>query len=240
MMRKDVLIAVFPVFEGLMTLTKNNFEWFPMCSSAGIALLGLMQSLIPEKALNGDFSDLEDGWTLHEVTLTAIREAGKAFDTALSLQFDHLDVYRVMPKGTHDTRKLIEHPNLAFGSLWPHVVKLAQTDWTAASRCLAFDLATACGFHAIRAMEAQVLGYLKTRNVSPKKRDLGHYVDLLREERAAKEATNLVDHLRANHRNPLMHPEDNLEITEALTVFDLTKGTIIYLIHDAQTRGMIV
>ena len=204
-----------------------------MCIGSAMELMKAVQNILP---MNQEF--ISESWRLSDYQLTRLREAATAFDTALSIQFDHLDTYRVMPKGTHDTRKLIEHPEMAFESNWKHVVQLAQDDWQSASRCLAFDLPTACGFHAIRAMEAQVLGYLKLGSLTPKKRDLGHYVDLLRQAGAAPEAINLVDHLRANHRNPLMHPEDTLDVPEALAVFDLTKASITYLIVCAKVKGL--
>lgn len=231
----EVITILVPTGDALHRLINEKIAPLPMCTDSAIALMMAVQSILP---MNQE--SISESWRLSEFELVRLREAATAFDTALNIQFDHLDTYRVMPKGTHDTRKLIEHSEMAFGSNWKHVVHLAQGDWQAASRCLAFDLPTACGFHAIRAMEAQVLGYLKLKNLTPKKRDLGHYVELLKQAAAAPEAINLVDHLRANHRNPLMHPEDTLDIPEALAVFDLTKASITYLIVDAKVKGLIL
>lgn len=226
---------LYPVRKVMDHLSSTKYNTLPMCVDHGIALTQALDEVFGPAMK----SPKDSGWQLPEMDLLKIREAAKALDTAISIQFDHLDTYLVTPKGTHDTRKLIETPEVAFESHWPHVVVLAQSDWRSASRCLAFDLPTACGFHAIRAMEAQVLGYLQLKSVTPKKRDLGHYVELLRQEKAGSEAVNLVDHLRANHRNPLMHPEDTLDLPEALSVFDLTKTAIMYLIIDGKAKGII-
>jgi len=243
MSRKDVFVAIYPAFDALMKVAEKNFEWFPMCSSSGIALLQLLSGLMPDKVKGGSFpqlDELEDGWTLSTYILTAVREAGKAFDSALSLQFDHLDVYRVMPKGTHDTRKLIEHPELAFESLWKHLTSDAQKDWIGGSRCLAFDLTTACGFHCMRSMEAMAINYMTLMYFPrPKQRDLGTYIRILRNLGAKDQAVDLMEEIRKHHRNPLMHPEDTLDVPQALAVFDLTKSAIIFLVQDMLARGIV-
>jgi hypothetical protein len=229
---QEAIRILYPIGQLLNKLNLEQYVSLPMCADAGIKLSQILSDIWPkeESAIDRPLTKIE---------ITKLDIAGRAFDTALSIQLDHLDTYRVTAKGTHDTRKLIEMPEITFGDDWRHLFDLCQKDWASASRCMAFDLCTACGFHAIRAMEAQVVGYLKKRSVTPTKRDLGHYVELMKKEDTAKDATGIVDHIRANHRNPLMHPEDTLELSEALAIFDLTKAAIIYLIQDMKIKGMV-
>jgi hypothetical protein len=105
MSRAEMFLHVYPAMEVLGGMVLDKFKWFPMCSGAGIVLMQVMTEFVPSEVFKGQFPDLEiDPWKLSEFDLTRVREAAKAFDNSISLQFDELDVYRVMPKGTHDTR----------------------------------------------------------------------------------------------------------------------------------------
>lgn len=233
MTKTEVMVVLYPAWQALTMQASDNFASLPMCASAGSALMNVVDAFS-----KGPQGELGEKWRLTELEFTKIREAARAFDIALSIQLDHIDTYRVMPKGTHDTRKLIEHPEMRFGSLWGHLCDLTRDDWTSASRCLAFDLPTACGFHCLRAMEAAVIQYLTARGEPPPKRNLGEYINSLKKLSADDAAVSIVDHLRAHHRNPLMHPQDTLDIQEALTVFDLSAGAVTCLVNDMLAKGM--
>jgi hypothetical protein len=238
MSRIEVFNVLYPVGSALDALVQEKFAPLPMCMDTGIELMKLIQGVLlvnPNKVLSGEDST----WTMTDDTIARMRDAAGRFDTALAIQFDHLDTYRVMPKGTHDTRKLIELPELAFENLWKHLADLAQKDWAASSRCLAFDLPTACGFHCLRAMEATTVQYLKLKSVTAPGRDLGQYVKTLVSIGADPATTDLIEQLRKHHRNPLMHPEDTLDVPQALAVFDLTKSAIILLVKDMLAKGII-
>jgi len=88
-------------------------------------------------------------------------------------------------------------------------------------------------------MEASVLQYLDAKKEPHPGRDLGAYVHLLTKIGADQAAIGLVDHLRANHRNPLMHPEDILDLPEALAVFSLSGSAITCLVKDMLAKGII-
>jgi hypothetical protein len=235
MKQTDVVLVLFPTADALYELLMETVALLPMCVDSGIALMKIIQEIIPSKP-----DAVLPDWVLSARDLTRLRESARAFDTALSIQFDHLDTYRVMPKGTHDTRKLIEQPELAFESLWRHLTPNAQSDWTGGSRCLAFDLTTACGFHCLRSMEAMAINYIALMYLPrPKQRDLGTYIRYLKILGAKDQAVDLMEEIRKHHRNPLMHPEDTLDVPQALAVFDLTKSAIIFLIQDMLSRGIV-
>jgi len=206
-----------------------------MCVDAGIALMRAIQTILPMSQ-----SAVSPAWQLSDQDLSRLREAAIAFDTALSIQFDHLDTYRVMPKGTHDTRKLIESSELAFENSWKYLTPVAQLDWQSGSHCLAFNLTTACGFHCLRALEGMAINYMTLSYLPrPKQRDLGLYITWLKRLGASEQATELIEHIRKHHRNPLMHPEDTLDIPQALALFDLSKSAITFLIRDMLSAGLV-
>ena len=224
--------VLFPAAQAVRKFMEEQFAPLPMCVDSTMQLVDALAKIWPN----------HDAGThvITEVEVQELRAACMSFDTALSIQLDHIDTYRVMPKGVFDTRLLIENPGLCFEQTWDKLFPLAKTDWISASKCLAFDLPTACGFHAIRALEAQSVEFLKLmlQRLRAQEGLRALCPNFLRGNEVKKESTDLIDYLRSNHRNPLMHPEDTLDVPEALAIFDLTKSAIIYLIKEAQARGL--
>jgi hypothetical protein len=61
----------------------------------------------------------------------------------------------------------------------------------------------------------------------------------LRDNGAAKEATDTLQNIKDNYRNPLMHPEDTLTPKEAVSLFALCQGMIETLVANMKKRGFI-
>src|SRR5437899_12843695 len=102
-----------------------------------------------------------------------------------------------------------------------------KKDFREAGRCLAFELATACGFHAMRAAEGVLRQWhqliCKPTGRSP---EWAQCVNELRSCGANGNALGVLDQIRAIHRNPLMHPEDFLSMGEAKTLFGIAISAI--------------
>jgi hypothetical protein len=109
--------------------------------------------------------------------------------------------------------------------------------------CLAFDLFTACGFHAYRALDGMLRTYFihfSSGAAPPKSRDWGSFIAELRKflvkpsgGRIPNSRTvELIDKIRSTDRNPLIHPEENLDKEEAMASFDLCKNVITYMAID--------
>jgi hypothetical protein len=83
-----------------------------------------------------------------------------------------------------------------------------------AGKCLAFDLPTACGFHAVRGVELMILKYLKAFGTET--RDLKTWFDYVKAvseaeadgRKPSKKVAQMLDRMRDLDRNPLMHPRD--------------------------------
>jgi hypothetical protein len=112
-----------------------------------------------------------------------------------------------------------------------------------AGKCLAHERSTASGFHILRSVEMAVKQYLlKVPGfVMPplNRQNWGEYIKLLRENGAAKEVTDTLQAIKENHRNPLMHPEDTLDLPEAVTLMSLCQSMSEMLVSDMKKRALI-
>jgi hypothetical protein len=64
----------------------------------------------------------------------------------------------------------------------------------------------------------------------PKKRDLGAYLDTLRDCGLDAKAISVLHNIRALERNPLMHPEDYLSQDDAINIFNISVAAFDRLI----------
>jgi hypothetical protein len=164
----------------------------------------------------------------------------KSFEAVLRSELAYVHAYGVSDKGILSTTKLIQSAELAIPEASrEHLSTLALSDIQSAGRCLAFDLPTACGFHAIRALEAVTVDYiLRKTGQKPTKRDLGAYIDTLKSSGADEDVTSTLDQLRRIRRNPLMHPEDTLDEDTAIRLFQLCVSAITACISDMQKQNL--
>jgi len=174
-------------------------------------------------------------------TLTKIRGQIATFKSLLLPQWKRIHAYRVTARGLLDPAALIERPQDAFSDdQWGHVEKVAHADWASACRCLAFDLPTASGFHALRCFEAVALSYIdKLKVPRPSNRSLGAYLDLLKQNGATADKIDAAQKFRTLYRNPLVHPDESLTLREALNLLNLCGAMIQSLLDDMQSKGLL-
>lgn len=174
-----------------------------------------------------------------------ITNALEKFETVAAAELQVLDSYFVSKKGIYSTADLIDHADQALSEpvrfLMP---SQAILDFRQAGRCLAFDLFTAAGFHSLRATDAVIRSYYALfagHPPKPKLRNWGAYVRILKgcivkpsveDLKPDIKTLELVDHIREMHRNPIIHPEDNLDEDKALILFDLCKSAIVAMIAE--------
>jgi hypothetical protein len=155
----------------------------------------------------------------------------------LGSELSLLNLYIVSEKGGFNTTNLIANAYLVFpGDLFPKVPE-AIPDIQQATRCLAYELPIACGFHLHRANESVLHRYYdavtggKSR---PTGRNIGDYLQMLRVHGAgeAKIMAALRD-LKDLHRNPLIHPEDSLEsVEEAISLLGLVRSVMSSMLKE--------
>ena len=67
----------------------------------------------------------------------------------------------------------------------------------------------------------------------------GEYLRLLKDNNASREVTDQLHNIKDNYRNPLMHPEDTLELSDAVSLFAVAQSINEVLIGDMLKRNLI-
>jgi hypothetical protein len=67
----------------------------------------------------------------------------------------------------------------------------------------------------------------------------GQYPTLLKDNGAGREVTDHLHNIKDNYRNPLMHPEDTLELPAAVSLFAVAQSMNEMLINEMLKRNLI-
>jgi hypothetical protein len=192
----------------------------------------LYETIIPEKA-----AEPFDPYDIGELT-TLIQE----FQTILAAELGKGATYVVHQLGLLAVDTLIKSARVVFEGYEDRVPEPAKWDTDQAGRCLAFDLPTAAGFHIARATEAVLLEYLRAFGKTVEKqsqRNWGQYTTLLRETDATEKVITTIDQIRTLHRNPLLHPEQTLEMPEAMSLWAICCSAIQAMVADIERKRPI-
>jgi hypothetical protein len=172
-----------------------------------------------------------------------IRGALAAFETSLDDDLRRLPTYFVEKIGAYSSDDLITRAENVFpADIQSILPPQAIEDFRMAGKCLAFDASTACGFHVFRAADATLRNYCQHFNATIKSsnRDWGSFIRALRDvlddggatKKPNKRTVELLDSIRAQDRNPLVHPELNLDSEGAVLMFDLCKSALSLMALD--------
>jgi hypothetical protein len=167
------------------------------------------------------------------------------FETSLDDELQRLHTYAVDPVAAYSFDRLIGAADTVFPEEQRRkglIPEQALIDFRSAGRCLAFDLPTACGFHAFRATDEMLRAYCNHFGAHLKGhgRDWGRYITALRDvlenvsviKKPNKRTGELLDSIRATDRNPLVHPELNLDADGALQMFNLCQNAVSLMVRD--------
>ena len=180
-----------------------------------------------------------EGWSNELVSYDAhvLSAHYTKFETLLLADLQAAALYLVYPKGGYDTDRLTEAGELVFSSDLSTKVPEALGDLKAATRCVAFELPTAAGFHLHRAHETVLRSYwdcVTGGAPRPKENNMGVYLSELDKLDKGKKAIR--SHLRSIkdfHRNPLMHPEQSLEtVDESIDLLAAIRCSIGYMLSE--------
>jgi len=191
--------------------------------NVGKNLLHLITNVSDKKSANQNIEPYE--------LSTAIYWLGQ-FETVLAAELQEQLTYVVSQISGYSMQLLV---NKAEVNLLDDAIKNgiipdnAKKDFREAGRCLAFELPTAAGFHTMRATEAVLRKYYKLvtrKDADASNLDWGTCTQELKRSNADQKVVLHVDQIRDLHRNPLMHPEDYLDMKQALGLFDISKSAI--------------
>ncbi|MGD9476988.1 hypothetical protein [Shinella sp. G-2] len=163
------------------------------------------------------------------------------FRSVFEAECHDVDFYSVGQVAIYKTRDLVASASHAIPDEFRDgMSKEALKEFDDSGRCLAFDLPTACGFHALRGTELVMDDYLKAFGV---KRNLVSWNEYIKAADAlvasdkpgpkpSKKVTAMLDRMKSLDRNPLMHPRDELDLASADQLFRLSTITVVEMIRD--------
>jgi len=224
---------LFTLWWARETLQGFTSEESPLLNTARRAAKALIDSIgdiLPNditKALEID-KDKKIGWRHHDITQNLA-----ALESVLANEMPDIAAYVVSQKGIYRTDDLIAHAE----NQLPAAVRKAlppQTlfDLQQAGKCLAYELATACAFHLWRAVETVMGVYYielsngRTFDDDKVQTNWAAYIKALADKKADSKITVFLDHVRDQYRNPQTHPDEIVEIDDALRLFSVAISSI--------------
>lgn len=167
-------------------------------------------------------------WQVRDVMARAT-----AFETVLVAELQGLPTYHATRKGIYSMPDLIDNA----AEVFPDGMRAKLSAETVeeirqSGRCLAFDNATASGFHSMRAVESVMHLYYVEKCQPPSQDRLdswGAYIAKLYATNDAdvRRVVSLLQQLKDHDRNLIMHPEITLTPDDALTLFEIAQGAIM-------------
>lgn len=156
-------------------------------------------------------------------------------------------IFSLEPTGIYDFRRLHDNASLRFhDSTRSFIPEATIEEYKEAGKCFAFGLYTACGFHALRTIEIMIKNYIESYGKPTSKlKTWSQFVkameDLDKEkisdgEKMSPKISSMIDRIREIERNPLMHPEDVLNLDSADTLFSLSWIVISEMAKDIKER----
>ena len=152
------------------------------------------------------------------------------FQAVLREELNISDTYIVAQKAHFSTTTLVENGELMF----PDEIRRllpdeAIHDIQQGARCFAFELPTAAGFHFLRAIEAVIHSFydvLSNQAKRPKRAAMGIYIDELIKLNANPELVATLKQIKDLHRNPIIHPEETLDMIEAQMLMGIMQSAV--------------
>jgi hypothetical protein len=244
----------------LYAKASTSNELRDIAQTCQLALFGInyvrASNIVPLEAIKGPAEELfsaiealtaaqylKHNWdkNLNALTCTTLRQRITQFQYALSEELRQLPVYFVEPKGLLSIKILVGGASSAYRPLTrQHLDAQICTEIDEAGKCLAYSRTTACGFHILRSVEIAIKGYLhaSTGALPPlRRRNWGEYITQLT---AAGAGADLIDLLRIlqKMRNPLMHPQDTLDVNDAINVFNISQSVTDALVDDVIAKSL--
>lgn len=182
-------------------------------------LLKLLRPIIEQQDIHQD---------IPPATMAEIVHAYSEYEIALLAEIHIFNAYFVTRKDPYDTNSLLFSGESLFPAELLSKAPDAVFDTQEAAKCLAYELPTACGFHAFRATEAVLRRYhmhVTGVKVPPKQRNWGAYIRAM-EGTGNEKLLSCLKQLKDLHRNPLIHPEARLSTEEAIDILGLARSAV--------------
>lgn len=224
----EILLEKFPTLAGCATKRTELSD----------ARFDAMNWLRTKKLSEWEELDLDADKIFEKVIKIA-----KELEIVMCAELNTVAAYNITQKGIYSTAELIENaeeilPEHVLGKL----SRMAIGEIRESGKCLAFDCATACAFHMMRATEEVMHSYyVSVCKPKPVKRlqNWGAYITELGKlnKPEVKEVVAMLQQIKDRHRNLIMHPEIVLNMDEAFTLFEIAQGAIIAMADNIKVRS---
>jgi hypothetical protein len=173
--------------------------------------------------------------------ITNLNKFLESFSISLQDEIDRLPMFTVIRKGNLDIHSLVESASAGYPKTVLELIDdFIKREIDESGRCLAFELPTSSGFHILRAVEIGAKAYVHaaTGSLPPlRNRNWGEYIQQLTNAGAGPDFIDVLKVLKTK-RNPLMHPQDVLELADAISLFCICQAGIEELIQDIRKRSL--
>jgi len=160
-----------------------------------------------------------------------------SFSAALRGESQHSYILKVQDQRCLSSYSLMEKMEECFSrEVWSVIGEDGKKEFGECGKCLALERYTSAGFHALRGVECVIRQLLNEYHALPSKRDWGSYVDAMKKVGIDSKVTSVIDNIRALERNPLMHPEDWLDVDESIGIFTISNTAISRLAGEIKKK----
>lgn len=182
-----------------------------------------------------DEENASRNYTIYDASM--LGELYSKFETLFISDLQASALYLVSPKSGFDTGALIELGIALFSRDLAERIPACVPDIQQATRCVAFELPTAAGFHLHRAHESVLRVYwdcVTGGAERPKENNMGVYLrELDKLNKGRKEVRSHLHSIKNFHRNPLMHPEQSLDsVDQAVDLMAAIRCSIGYMLQE--------
>lgn len=207
---------------------------FPKTSERMLQMVAVINNILP------------DPQQVHDRMLTGseviqLKNSANAIALSLEEESRHSYVLSLEDQRCLSAYTLVEKIENCFPqNAWDKIKIDAKGEFEESGKCLAMERFTGTGFHALRGVECVIRQYIElVTGALPRKRDWGHYLEVLRQNNADAGLVGVLDNIRTQERNPLMHPEDWLDVDDAVGIFNISHTAVARLIADLEKKGKL-
>lgn len=158
------------------------------------------------------------------------------YKTALLSELEIMDIYLITRKAGYDTYSLLNSGEVIYPVDLRMKVPEALADARESAKCLAYETATAAGFHIFRMIECVLIKYYISVNEGkspPKVRSIGAYLAALEEaKKGDPRVLATLKQIKDLHRNPLIHPEAELKIDDAVALAGIARSVLTAMLAE--------
>jgi len=220
---------------------RNNLEFFtnqvqglPLSKNAATAIIANLDKIhAPENLRQPDT-------ILTEQELNLLNYSIFNFQAVLASELPQANIFYITPKLAYDMTILINKGENLLSKNTLNSLGISKedviNDIREATKCLAFDIPTAVGFHVYRAVEAIIVkDYFPVMNIPlGKSKNLGNYIKLLEDHNADERVTIILKHLKDYYRNPISHPEEFWDSNTSESAFGLAISVINVMVKNIE------